>query len=150
MANAFQNMLQQFGLTKKIHAVNADNATANDTLTTKLAQLDNTFDEENRARCFNHTVQLSAQALLKPFNIGLSGKATDDEHEVTQENDGNLAAFEDDKVDDEDDNIDELEELSEDEKNRVLEETMVVRETVTKVSNPIMKRTFSLLTILII
>jgi hypothetical protein len=47
MANTFQNMLQQFGLTEKIHAVNADNATLNDTQTTKLDQLDNTFDEEN-------------------------------------------------------------------------------------------------------
>ena len=31
MALAFQRMLEQFGLTKKIHTVNADNATANDT-----------------------------------------------------------------------------------------------------------------------
>jgi len=48
MANAFQKMLQQFGLTKKIHSVNANNATLNDTQTTKLDQLDNAFEEENR------------------------------------------------------------------------------------------------------
>ena len=31
MANAFQDMLEVFGLTKKILAVNADNASSNDT-----------------------------------------------------------------------------------------------------------------------
>jgi hypothetical protein len=36
MANAFQAMLNQFGLTEKILAVNADNATSNDTQTSKL------------------------------------------------------------------------------------------------------------------
>jgi hypothetical protein len=161
MANAFQKMLEQFGLTEKIHAVNADNATSNDTQTTKLDQLDNTFEEENRVRCFNHTLQLSAKALLKPFNIGLSGKAADDDDKFTQDDDGDPVMSEDeeedegdeeeqaDDEDNEDDNIDELKELSEDEQNQVLQETAVVRETVTKVSNPIMFA-FSLLTILLI
>jgi hypothetical protein len=150
MANAFQKMLEQFGLTKKIHAVNANNATSNDTQTTKLDQRDNIFEEENRVQCFNHTLQLSAKALLKPFNIGLSGKATDDDNELTQDDDNDPAMVGDggDEEDeeeqasednDEDDNIDELEELNEDEWNQVLQETVVVRETVTKVSNPILK-----------
>ena len=166
MANAFQKMLEQFGLTEKIHAVNADNASPNDTLTTKLDQLDNTFEEENRARCFNHTLQLSAKALLKPFNIGLSGNVADDDDHSTQDDNGDSAIVEDDEEDegdeeeraeddkdDEDDNINELEELSEDERSQVLEETTVVRETVTKVSNLILKQNmfaFSLLTILLI
>jgi len=47
MANAFQKMLGQFRLTKKILAVNADNANLNDMQTTKLDQLDNHFEEEN-------------------------------------------------------------------------------------------------------
>src|SRR5882762_4502199 len=144
MANAFQKMLEQFGLTEKILSVNADNASPNNTLTTKLDQLDNAFEEENQARCFNHTLQLSAKALLKPFNVGLSGKVTDNENESAQEDDGNLVTFEDDEEDEEedeeehadeedveDDNIDELEVLGEDEQKRVLEETAVVRETVT-------------------
>ena len=135
--------------------------------TTKLDQLDNTFDKENRVRCFNHTLQLSAKALLKLFNVGLSGKAMDDNNEITQDNDGNLAIFDDegdeedeedekeqaDEVDDKDNNIDELEELNEDEQNQVLEDTAVVCDTITKVSNPIMKQkmyAFSLLTILLI
>ena len=48
MVNVFQKMLQQFGLTKKILAINADNATSNDMQTIKLDQLDNAFDKENR------------------------------------------------------------------------------------------------------
>ena len=64
MAKAFQNMLEHFGLTQKILAFNADNATANDKQTTKLGALDNSFNEANRVRCFNHTLQLSAKALL--------------------------------------------------------------------------------------
>ena len=162
MANTFQKMLQQFGLTEKILSVNADNASPNNTLTTKLDQLDNAFEGENRARCFNHTLQLSTQALLNPFNIGLSGNETDDDNQPTQDNDGDLAMVEDDEEDeeeqaegedDEDDNINELEELSEEECCQVLQETVVVRETVTKVSNLIMKQNvfaFSLLTILLI
>ena len=93
---------------------------------------------------------------MKPFNIGLSGKATDDDDELTQDDDNDLAMVEndedegneeeqadeddDDEDDEDDDNIDELEKLSEDEQNRVLQETTVVRETITKVSNPILKQ----------
>jgi hypothetical protein len=144
MANAFQKMLQQFRLTEKIHSVNADNASLNNTLTTKLDQLDNAFEEQNRARCFNHTLQLSTQALLKPLNVGLSRNVTDDDNQSTQDDDGDLVMVEDDKEDkedkegqakDEDNNINELEELSEEERCQVLQETLVVRETVTKVSN---------------
>jgi hypothetical protein len=34
--------------------------------------MENSFEEVNRARCFNHTLQLSAKTLLKPFNAGMS------------------------------------------------------------------------------
>jgi hypothetical protein len=93
MANAFQKTLQEFGLTKKILAVNADNATLNDMQTNKLDQLDNTFNKKNRVRCFNHTLQLSVKALLKPFNIGLSKKATDDDNNVTQDDNSDPVLF---------------------------------------------------------
>jgi hypothetical protein len=150
MVNTFQKMLQQFKLTKKILTVNADNATLNDMQTIKLDQLDNTFDKENQVRCFNRTLQLSAKALLKPFNIGLSGNATDDNNEIAQDNNSDLGMLEDEEQDkgsekdkkeqiekeDAEDNIDELKDLSEDEQKWVLEETAVVCETVTKVSNP--------------
>jgi hypothetical protein len=149
MANTFEKMLQQFKLIKKILAVNTDNATSNDTQTTKLDQLDNTFDKENWVRCFNHTLQLSAKALLKPFNIGLSENATDNNNEVAQDNNSDLGMLKDEEQDkgseedkeeqiekeDAEDDINELKDLSEDEQNRVLEDTAVVRETITKVSN---------------
>ena len=48
MAIAFQNMLKQFGLDGKILAVNTDNVTSNDTQTTKLDALDNSFNKENQ------------------------------------------------------------------------------------------------------
>ena len=143
MANTFQKMLVQFGLTQKIHAVNTNNATSNDMQTTKLNQLDNTFDKDNQVQCFNHTLQLSAKALLKPFNVGLSRKVTDDDNEITGDNDGILATFEDDEEgkeeqaddeDNEDDNIDELEVLNKDKQKPVLEETTAVCNAVTKVS----------------
>ena len=152
MALAFQDMLERFGLTQKILAVNADNATSNDTQTTKLHTLDNSFDEENRVWCFNHTIQLSAKSLLKPFNTALSGTPTDDDMAVTTEDDDDQMIDqgdedeedEDDEEEDdedegeveddvEDDNIDELQELSEDGRKELLEETAAVRETVTKV-----------------
>jgi hypothetical protein len=60
----------------QILGVTADNATSNDTQRKKLARMDNSFLEQNHVRCFNHTLQLSAKALLRPFNPAL-GKAAD-------------------------------------------------------------------------
>jgi len=34
--------------------------------------MENSFEEVNHARCFNHTLQLSAKTLLVPFNVGMS------------------------------------------------------------------------------
>ena len=146
MAMAFQQMLERFGLTEKMHALNADNATANDTQTTKLDTLDNSFEAENRVRCFNHTLQLSAKSLLAPFNTAISQVATQDD--VTPEEDDELIPEDDieddddedpeedtEDNDDEDDGINKLEELSENEWAQVLDNTAEVRETVTKVSN---------------
>jgi hypothetical protein len=152
MANAFQAMLNQFGLTEKILAVNADNATSNDTQTRKLHQLDNSFDDSNRVRCFNHTLQLSAKSLLTPFNTALSGKPAD-EDDVTalySDNDEMIPQDDDDAIlgddeeeegeendledDVEDDNVDELEALSEEERDRVVNETTIIRAAVTKVT----------------
>ena len=92
-------ILEHFGLTERIHTVNDDNATSNDMQITKLHQLDNTLKEENWVWCFNHTLQLSAKALLKPFNIGLSRKVTDDDDEFTQDDDSDLVMFENDNKD---------------------------------------------------
>ena len=95
MALAFQKMLARFGLTEKIHAVNADNAMANDKQTIKLNALPNSFEKENCVRCFNHTLQLSAKALLAPFNPAISQKATQDD-EMPEEGDDDQLLLEDD------------------------------------------------------
>ena len=145
MAIAFQRMLGRFGLTEKIHAVNADNAMANDKQTTKLDALPNSFEEANRVRCFNHTMQLSAKSLLAPLNPAISQKVTQDDEMPEEDDDQPLPEddAEDDEddeeedvreEDDEDDGINELEELNEDEQAQVLEDTAKVRNTVTKVS----------------
>ena len=138
MAKAFQHMLEQFGLTEKIMGLNADNASANNKLTTKLSSLNNLFKEEYWAQCFHHTMQLSAKTILKPFNTALSGRdvdITDDnplipeaEEEGEEEEDNN-----NNDEDDEDNGIDKLETLSEEERTQVLEDTAAVCTTVTKV-----------------
>jgi hypothetical protein len=149
MAKAFQAMLERFGLTEKILAVNADNATSNDKQTTKLDALNNSFEEANRVRCFNHTLQLSAKSLLAPFNTAISGKATDDEVPEEDSDDESLPEVEqgndhgddddDDEEDeeegndDEDDGVDELQELSQNEWVWIMESMAVVHTTVTKV-----------------
>ncbi|KAG1861091.1 hypothetical protein C8R48DRAFT_546300, partial [Suillus tomentosus] len=58
LAHAFQKMFEDFGLTQKILAFNGDNAMSNDTQTTTLDKLPNSFAKENRACCFNHMLQL--------------------------------------------------------------------------------------------
>jgi len=54
-----------------------DNASSNDTQTTKLAALPNLFEVRNRVQCFNHTIQLAAKALLQPLNPGITGNDDD-------------------------------------------------------------------------
>jgi hypothetical protein len=149
MAKAFQAMLERYEVSEKVLGINADNASANDTQMSELDVLDNSFKEAYRARCFNHTLQLSVKTLLKPFNTALSGKGADDDNisddeggdrpvlevdqgcEVTEkrcevtEEDGNIG--------DEDDGIDELERLDEGERRTILEKTAAVRATVSKV-----------------
>ena len=58
--------------------MNADNATSNDTQSETLTEMPDSFDLENHVRCFNHTLQLSAKTLLRPFNVGLGKKTTED------------------------------------------------------------------------
>ena len=77
LALAFQAMLTRFGLVDKILAMNADNASSNNTQTTALAGMENSFESEKRIRCFNHTIQLSAKALVEQFNTGMKAAAND-------------------------------------------------------------------------
>jgi hypothetical protein len=164
LAKAFQKMLETFGLQERvcswsvvilfnlslvqILAMNADNATSNDTQGEALAEMPNSFELENRVRCFNHTLQLSAKTLLRPFNVGL-GKTTEDDDNtdidnLLDDNDDELDDNSDDDdeddslpdvpdVDDVDDGIDEFDALDDDEQERIIADTAAVRQTVSKV-----------------
>ena len=108
----------------------------------KLAEKDNSFEEVNRVRCFNHSIQLSARALLKPFNAGLGSEAVDDEANNSADGAEQFSTAEDDDdecpdLEDgercEDVGEDEFEDVDNDEREKLLADTAVVRETVTKV-----------------
>ena len=155
MAIAFQNMLEWFKLNGKILAFNADNATSNDTQTTKLDALDNSFDEENQVQCFSHTLQLSTKSLLKPFNTALSGQVADNDDTGMYHSDTSQTILEDNKEDRDgdtdknedsedlqDNNINKLQELNEEDQEQILEETAAVCMTVTKVRF-VKQRTFA-------
>jgi hypothetical protein len=156
MAKAFQAMLERYDVSEKVLGINADNASANDTQMSELDVLDNSFKEAYRARCFNHTLQLSVKTLLKPFNTALFGKGADDDNisddegddqpvlevddeckvtekrcEVTEER--REATEEDGSIGDEDNGIDELERLDEGERRKILEKTAAICATVSKV-----------------
>ena len=94
-------------------------------------------------------LQLSTKALLKPFNVALSGLATSDD-EFNEDEDGNMTTLANEEndigdneelneeadvedVDVKDDDIDELDELHHNEWNKLLKETTLVCEVVTKV-----------------
>ncbi|TFY79033.1 hypothetical protein EWM64_g4980 [Hericium alpestre] len=151
-------MLERFGLQEKILAMNADNASSNDTQTRKLAKMDNSFEEVNRVRCFNHTLQLSAKALLQPFNNTLLGRHADGDAELleTMEDDVPSLSPVDDTEDDsddedddetgadaeadieviiegEDDGIDELDALPTADREKLVADTAEVRTTITKI-----------------
>lgn len=65
-----------------------DNATSNDTQTTSMSELDtNTFKEENRVRCFTHTLNLSCKSILKPFSAPEKKKKDTDADEGDAEGD---------------------------------------------------------------
>jgi hypothetical protein len=119
----------------------------------------NSFEEVNRARCFNHMLQLSAKTLLKLFNAGMSTtkpafEEEEPDNEMPLDNDGegddkgnggddgdkdgddDGEAYLDSEGEPEDansDGIDELNQLDEQEHQKVLMDTAVVRQTVTKV-----------------
>jgi hypothetical protein len=118
----------------------ADNASSNNVQAATLYELENSFDAANHIRCFNHTIQLSGKALIKPFNVGM-GKA-DSSVENGDDDMPNLEDFDDndDTNDDtesgdifEDRDEDDNDELSEEERSCILDDTSEVRETVSKV-----------------
>lgn len=131
----------------------ADNASSNNVQVAALYRLENSFDEANHVRCFNHTIQLSGKALIKPFNAGMSKAGSGSEN--TQNSTGDAPSLEEFNYDDDtDDGVDaslfedgdegdgdgdgdgenESETLSEEERASLLIDTSAVRETVSKVS----------------
>ena len=112
LANAFQMMLKRHGLEHKVCltfgsrvcctltisqmlAFNADNATSNNKQTVDLARKKNSFEECNHGRCFNHTVQLVAKALIKPFTACISSATTEDDDVASDDNMVEVEAVED-------------------------------------------------------
>ena len=128
--------------------MNADNAASNDTQVDALAGMANSFEVDNRVRCFNHTLQLSAKTLLRPFNAGL-GEATDDDAgnvddlpEVERDDDDNSDDDDDNDDDDPsdvldlediDNGVDELADLGADAREELMADTAALRRTVSKV-----------------
>ena len=121
----------------------ADNASANDTQREALAQMDNSFEEENHVRCFNHTLQLTAKTLIRPFNLALGKIAEDggpgDQDDLLdmEEEDDEEGEEEDDlpdvpDIDDIDDNFDELDDMDADLREELIADTAIVRAMVSK------------------
>ena len=132
-------MLMRFGIQDKLLSFNADNATNNDTQTTALANHDNSFESENRARCFTHVTNLGAKRLLHPFNTAITGVPPvldpldilppDSEDDGEDDIDGDAPVDEDDPADDDS----WFKALPADQSARIISDTMAVRSTVTKV-----------------
>ena len=134
----------------QILAMNANNATSNDTQGETLTEMPNSFELENHVCCFNHTLQLLAKTLLCPFNTGLGKKnedgdnndvddllnlgVDDEEEDVDDEDeDEDLPGLPDiDDVDNVDDGIDELDELDAAKREDIIADTAAIHETVSK------------------
>jgi hypothetical protein len=140
-----------------ILTLNANNATSNDTQTAALMQMRNTFKEANHTHCFNHMLQLSVKTLLKPFNAGMSlmklasEEDNDDFDDMPMlpdhdaEGDGKKVGKEawydyskglegdDEPEDANSDEINELDQLDKQEHKKILIDTAVIQQTITKV-----------------
>lgn len=94
LARAFQDMLNGFGIEEKVsrladtltngctyqatklHTVTADNATNNDVMVDRLAELVDGFPGElNRGRCFDHIINLCAKSVLRAFEASKKDSA---------------------------------------------------------------------------
>jgi hypothetical protein len=127
--------------------LNSDNAMSNNKQTTCLHALPNSFDQVNHVRCFNHTIQLSAKGLLKPFSASVDKNndtaAADDDDDHNNHNDvpPALKDIEDEEDVDEDEEDDDdndkkedaLNALSAEDREALLENMVAVRSTLDKV-----------------
>lgn len=143
MPTKFSNSDPQF----QMLAFNGDNATSNDTQTDRLHILPNSFDSVNRVRCFNHTMQISAKGLLRPFNATpeeeklFCDELANDVAIMDYEQDYNGEDSDDDDDGDnnenenstDDDDEDPFDGLDDEGKEKLLEGTLAVRITLNKV-----------------
>jgi hypothetical protein len=134
---------------RQILAFNGDNATSNDKQTSYLDGLPNSFEAVNRVRCFNHTMQLSAKALMKPFDTPISPDDSDVDEPTdiddalsvegdNKEGDGEDIDFGSVSSDDQDErengaSDDPLEGLDADAQQQLLDDTAAVRTMLDKV-----------------
>ncbi|KAJ8454957.1 hypothetical protein ONZ45_g19104 [Pleurotus djamor] len=79
LAEAFADILNDFGIADKILSVTCDNASANDKMIDKLGAILTKFPgRANHTRCFLHVVNLSAQACIKLFDVPKKKKDGED------------------------------------------------------------------------
>jgi hypothetical protein len=107
-----------------------------------LDELPNTFEEVNRVRCFNHTMQLSAKGLLKSF-YSAGSIETGDETEYGDDDMPALETIDDEEEesagdpdaddDDEEEEEDPLGALDDNEREELINNTEDVRTTLNKV-----------------
>jgi hypothetical protein len=79
LACEFQTMLKTHHLEDKVLATIMDNVSSNNAQITRLAAFPNSIESRHRVHCFNHTMQLSAKALLAPFNATPTEETVDNE-----------------------------------------------------------------------
>lgn len=129
---------------------------SNDKQTDYLDKLPNSFELVNRVRCFNHTMQLLAKALMKPFDTPIAmadldnAEATDvddmlsvtgdnDDEEGEGDGDGDIDFGSVSSNDDQDDldeiiyNNDPFEELDSDTQQKLLEDKAAICTVLDKV-----------------
>ena len=116
----------------------------------KLDDLPNSFEKTNHVRCFNHTLQLSAKALLKPFTATTESSddrdsdsnetpLPEDDEELEQDDDTEEVSEDEDNGDDDTDDDDDDEEedpfskLDPAAKAQLMEDTQAVSITLNKV-----------------
>lgn len=126
----------------QILSFTGDNASSNDTQTDTLSNNpSNSFDSINRVRCLNHTLQLSAKAILKLFTKDDDTDKADGDAalDVAFDDIEDLPELEDpsdsegDEEEDGDEDPDELLDINEADKERLIQDTTDVRFTLTKV-----------------
>ena len=77
LAVAFVEVLCNFGVKHKILSVTCDNASSNDTMSTKLDHMLTKYSPIDCTQCFTHILNLVTKSLLKQFDIKEDNKKED-------------------------------------------------------------------------